>query len=73
MTIVGRAVPWLLPVENREKAREGIYYSVCLHLTHYGDRLKKLDGHEEKPRSAEGFIFILYFKGSALVELFFMK
>ena len=33
MAIVGRAVPWLLPVKNREKAREGINYSVCLHLT----------------------------------------
>ena len=40
--VVGRAVPWSLPVENREKAREGIYYSVCLHLTVAGTGSKGL-------------------------------
>ena len=33
MTIVGRAVPWSLQIENREKARERTNFPVCLHLT----------------------------------------
>jgi len=33
MAIVGRAVPWSLRAENREKARERIYFPVCLPLT----------------------------------------
>ena len=33
MAIVGRAVPWSLQIENREKVRERIYFPVCIHLT----------------------------------------
>ena len=33
-----------------------------------GDRLKRLDGHEVEPRSAEGSIFLVKFKGSPLME-----
>ena len=33
MAIVGRAVPWSLRAENREKARERCYLPVCLPLT----------------------------------------
>ena len=54
MTIVGRAVPWSLQIKNREKARERIYFPVCLPLTlKNGDKLKRLDGHEYGTRSAK--------------------
>ena len=48
MAIVGRAVPWSLQIKNREKARERFYFPVCLHLTRRGDRLKRLDDHEQR-------------------------
>ena len=54
MAIVGRAVPWPLQVKNREKARERIYFPVCLPLTlKNGDKLKRLEGHEYGTRSAK--------------------
>jgi len=36
MAIVGRAVPWVLRLKNREKARERLYMSVCAPLTVIG-------------------------------------
>ena len=46
MTIVGRAVPWSLRAEDREKVCERIYFPVCLPLTQNADRLKRLEGHK---------------------------
>jgi len=46
MAIVGRAVPWSLQIENREKVRARSYFPVCLPLTRNADRLKRLEGHE---------------------------
>ena len=54
MAIVGRAVPWVSQLKNREKARERIYFPVCLPLTlKNGDKLKRLEGHEYGTRSAK--------------------
>ena len=41
MAIVGRAVPWSLRAKNREKARERIYFPVCLPLTPRGGQAQK--------------------------------
>ena len=49
MTVL-RAVPWYEDAKNREKARERLYMSVCLPLTHKGDRLKRLGGHENETK-----------------------
>jgi hypothetical protein len=43
---VERAVPWFSRAKNREKSCERYYLPVCSHLTRKGDRLKRLDGHE---------------------------
>ena len=44
----------------------------CAYISPFsrGDRLKRLDGHEEKPRSAGGFIFIS--KGAPLERFFIL-
>ena len=59
LVAVGRAVPWPSQVKNREKSREQLYLLVCSRLTRKGDRLKRLDGHENEEPWNAGLLFYL--------------
>ena len=51
MAIVGRAVPWVLRLKNREKARERLYRSVCAPLTKgTASNSNGVEGHENEKR-----------------------
>ena len=60
---VWRAVPWFLRAKNREESRERCYLPVCSRLTlKNGDRLKRLDGHENLRRLGMRAFFLFFEK-----------
>jgi len=62
MPIVVRAVPWSLRAKNREKARERIYFPVCLHLTrNRGQAQKAWWSRAERIEVLNLSLFIYYF------------